>query len=286
MILDRLGVITDEVSSDITKALNWSQEKGLKHVEARRVNGKNIIDFSDDEVKRLLQEVEQRGLFVSCISSPVFKCALDPSRTVATGDTFGQDEESVEAHFQKLNRVFEIAKQLKTDKIRIFSFWREQDPDKYEEEIVGHLKRAANLAEKENIILLLENEGACNGGYASEVSSMVQKVNSVNLQALWDPGNEEHGGKPAFPQGYEAVKGLIGHIHLKDAYMKTDNEPRCVPIGEGNVSYVEQLQALERDGYQGLFTIETHYVPENGTKMDGTQLTLDGLHQLLQTAEK
>ncbi|PAV31678.1 xylose isomerase [Virgibacillus profundi] len=285
-MLDRLGVITDEVSPNIMEALDWIKGKGLKHVELRRINDKNIIDLGDNEIRHLLQEIEQRGLYVSCISSPVFKCKLDPSRTVASGDTFGQDEESVESHYLKLNRAFEIAKLLKTDKIRIFSFWREQNPSDYEDEIVDHLKRAANLAEKEDILLLLENEGACNGGYASEVSRMAKKVNSSNLKVLWDPGNEEHGGRSAFPQGYEAVKGLYGHVHLKDAYIGTDGQPKCVPIGDGNVPYLEQLQAIDRDGYQGLFTIETHYVPEGGTKMDGTQLTLDGLNQLLQTAKR
>ena len=286
MIFDRLGVITDEVSSNIIEALDWAKENELKHVEVRRVNGENIIDLSDSRIKQLLQEIEQRKLFVSCISSPVFKCALDPTRTVATGDTFGQDEESVESHFLKLTRAFDIAKLFKTDNIRIFSFWREQHPAKYEDEIVEHLKRAANLAEEEDMFLLLENEGACNGGYASEVSRMVKKVNSPHLKALWDPGNEEHGGRSAFPQGYEEVKGLFGHVHLKDAYIDTDGKPKCVPIGNGNVPYLEQLQAIEKDGYQGLFTIETHYIPEGGTKMDGTQLSLDGLKQLLQTAEK
>ncbi|NGP45617.1 sugar phosphate isomerase/epimerase [Bacillaceae bacterium SIJ1] len=286
MVFDRLGVITDEVSSHTAEALNWAKEKGLKHVEVRRVNDKNIIDLSDREIKQLLHDIEQRGLFVSCISSPVFKCALNPTRTVATGDTFGQDEEGVEAHFQKLNRAFDIARLLKTDKIRIFSFWREQNPSNYEDEVIGHLKRAAELAAKEDMLLLLENEGACNGGYASEVSSMVKKVNSSHLKALWDPGNEEHGGRSAFPQGYEEVKGLIGHVHLKDAYIQTDGQPRCVPIGDGHVAYLEQLQAIDHDGYRGLFTIETHYVPEDGTKMDGTQLTLDGLKRLFQKAEK
>jgi len=286
VILKRLGVLTDEVSQNLVEALDWAKEQGLHHVELRMVNGQNIVTLSDEQLDRVLKEVESRGLFVSGIASPLFKCALNLTRQVASGDTFGQEEETVEAHFNKFGRMIEIAKKLKTDKIRIFSFWREANPHLYEDEIVQHLQKVVEIAEKESIILLLENEGACNGGYAKEVARLVQLVNSPNLKALWDPGNEEHGGKRAFPDGYEQIKDYIGHVHLKDAYVDEAGKGVCVPIGSGNVKYVEQLNALERDGYNGLFTIETHYIPQGKTAKDGTLLTLQGLKKILQVLIK
>jgi len=281
LILDLLGVLTDEVSQDITIALDWAKSNGLKHVEIRMVNGKNIADFSDPELDQLLFEVEKRGLYISAVASPIFKCALDPSREVASGDTFGQEEESVENHFAKLERVIGICEKLKTKKIRIFSFWREENPSAYEAEIIGYLKKAANVAAEHDVLLLLENENACNGGYASEVANYVRQVASPNLKILWDPGNEVYGGRPAFPDGYTAAKGLVGHVHLKDALIDENGQSACVPIGEGNVPFIEQLQALQNDGYEGLFTIETHYIPEGGTAKEGTQMTLEGLQKLL-----
>jgi L-ribulose-5-phosphate 3-epimerase len=153
----------------------------------------------------------------------------------------------LEAHFTKLNRVIQIAGILKSNKIRIFSFWREREPSLYEDEIVGLLKRAASIAENHDILLLLENEGSCNGGYAEEVGRIVRKVDSPNLKALWDPGNEAYGGRPAFPEGYREVKPFIGHVHLKDARIGEDGRPSCVPIGEGNVRFYDQIRALEQD---------------------------------------
>ncbi|MBS4195660.1 sugar phosphate isomerase/epimerase [Bacillus sp. FJAT-49870] len=275
-MFNRLGVLTDEVSQNITEALDWAENNGLKHVEIRMVNGRNIADFSDQELDELLYEVEKRGLFVSAIASPIFKCALDPSRVVASGDTFGQEEDSVENHFSKLERVIKICQKLKADKIRIFSFWREENPLTYEDEIIEYLTRAARMAEENKVLLLLENENSCNGGYAVEVANFVRQVASPNLKVLWDPGNEAYGGSPAFPKGYDQVRGLIGHVHLKDAFVG-----KCVPIGEGTVPFADQLQALRNDGYEGLFTIETHYIPEGGTAKEGTQMTLDGLQKIL-----
>lgn len=279
-MLERLGVLTDEVSADIIEALDWVEENGLKHVEIRMVNGRNVADLTDVELDQLLAEVEKRGLFISGVASPLFKCALDPTREVASGDRFGQDEISVEAHFTKLWRMLQIAKRLKTDKIRIFSFWREKEPEKYEQEVVDHLKKAAEMAAEHDCLLLLENESTCNGGYAVEVSRIVRQVDSPHLKVLWDPGNEVHGGRSAYPEGYQHVRGLIDHVHIKDASIEADGTPTCVPVGEGKVPYLEQLQALHDDGYDGLYTIETHYVPEGGTAMDGTALTLKGIKEV------
>lgn len=281
MILERLGVLSDEVSPTLTEALDWAAAQGLKHVEIRMVDGVNVSLLTDEQVDRVRTEVERRGLFISAVASPLYKCALDPSRPVADGDRFGQKEESVEEHHNKLHRCIEIAKKLGTSNIRIFSFWREQNPERYMEEVAVELKKAAEVAESEDILLLLENEPSCNGGYIEEVAQLVRMVDSKALKALWDPGNQEYSGKQSFPAGYESAKDVIAHVHLKDALVTAEGKPHCVPIGSGNVPFIAQFRALEEDGYKGLFTIETHYIPEGGTALDGTALTLSSLIKLL-----
>jgi L-ribulose-5-phosphate 3-epimerase len=215
------------------------------------------------------------------LASPLFKCALDPSRPVESGDTFGQEEAGVEEHFIKLERVIAIAKLLGTKQIRIFSFWRENEPTNYFDEIVQYLQRASVIAEKEGVVLLLENEPSCNGGFAEEVGAYVRAVNSSFVRGLWDPGNEAYGGREAFPAGYDQIKDVLAHVHLKDAYWMEDGTSRCVPLGSGKVPVIAQLKALLKDGYDGVFTIETHFTPEGGTRMTGTKMSLDALRALV-----
>lgn len=285
MNFDRVGILTDEVSTNFDEALDWIALQGLKHVEVRVVDGKNISTLNDDQVRDVRRRVEQRGLYISGISSPVFKCALDPNREVETGDRFGQAEESVEAHFGKLDRVIAIAKLLNTRLIRIFSFWREKEPLKYRDEIVKHLKRAAQVAQKQDVLLLVENEPSCNGGFAEEVGGIVRAVAAPNVRALWDPGNEVYGGREAFPAGYQHVKDVLAHVHLKDAYHRQDGKPKCVPMGTGDLALIAQLKALAADGYQGMFTIETHFVPPGGNQMLGSWMSLDSLRLLWNAAK-
>lgn len=285
MVWNRLGILTDEVYPDnFAKSLDWIVEQGLKHIEVRVVDGINIANMNDEQVAAVRAQIESRGLSVTAIASPLYKCALDPSRPVASGDVFGQAEESVEAHHEKLPRVIAIAKALGARNIRIFSFWREREPERHFDEIVAHLKKAAAVAEREGVMLLQENEPACNGGFAEEIGNIVRAVDSPAMKALWDPGNEAYGGRPAFPEGYGFIKDVLAHVHIKDAYVLPDGSSRCVPVGSGAVPFIAQLRALREDGYDGLFTIETHYKPEGGSKAAGSRMTLDAFRVLAEEA--
>lgn len=280
MNLDRLGILTDEVCDGFEDALDWIVREELNRIEVRVVDGKNVAELDDLAVKEVGRKILSRGLSASAIASPLFKCALDTDRPVASGDRFGQKEEGVEAHFAKLERVIAIAKMLGTTRIRIFSFWREREPEKYFDEVVKHLKRAAGVAQRGGVMLLVENEPSCNGGFAAEVGKIVRAVNSPSVKGLWDPGNEAYGGRESYPAGYNAIKDVLAHVHLKDAYILPDGSARCVPLGSGNVAWIEQFRALERDGYEGLFTIETHFSPAGGDRKMGSKMTLDAIRTL------
>jgi L-ribulose-5-phosphate 3-epimerase len=280
-VIERLSVLTDEVSGNLVEALDWAVRNGFKYVEIRMVDGANVSNLSDLDIERAKREIDKRGLKVSAIASPLFKCMLDAARPVQSGDLFGNKEEDLATHMSKLPRSIAIAKKLGTKYIRIFSFWRESDPKKHLPEIVSHLKKAAALAEKEGVLLLQENENACNGGYAEEVAEIVRQVNSPAMRVLWDPGNENYGGRNCYPEGYEKVKGLFAHVHLKDSVVGPDGKTTCVPIGSGKTPLRDQIRALEKDGYQGIYTLETRYTPPGGTPMQGTEQTLAGLKKIL-----
>lgn len=277
---DRLGVISDEISEHFTVALDWLVQHDLKYVEIRMVNGKNISSLTNEELDACVHEVRSRGLKVSALASPLFKCPLNPDRSVASGDKFGQADAGVEEHLQLLERLLYLASRLETNHIRVFSFWREREPESYFDEIASYLLLAANRAGKESVTLLLENEDSCNGGSAREVAEIVRRVDSPWLKIVWDPGNEVFTGNRPFPEGYTEVRPWMAHVHLKDARINEEGKVCAVPIGQGVVPWREHFQQLQQDGYTGLYIIETHYKPHGGTAMEGTKLTLEGLQNI------
>jgi len=71
-----VGAITDEFSPDIKVATAAMQGLGMQGAELRVINGKNVMDLSDDELDAALEVVHNAGLRVISIASPVLKCTL------------------------------------------------------------------------------------------------------------------------------------------------------------------------------------------------------------------
>jgi sugar phosphate isomerase/epimerase len=95
------------------------------------------------------------------------------------------------------------------------------------------------------------------------------------LQILWDPANNCWAHEPAWPDGYEAARGHIGHIHVKDVVADTPKATLEVrPIGEGQLAdqWAPMAEALRRDGYDGVVSFESVYHPGNGDFEAGFRL--------------
>jgi sugar phosphate isomerase/epimerase len=109
-------------------------------------------------------------------------------------------------------------------------------------------------------------------------------VGSDRLKVVWDPANAFVSGEDsAFPDGYEAVKPYMAHVHIKDARL-LDPESGLTAwerIGDGVVDYRGQLKALIDDGYTDIISVETHYSPPGKTPAEATRLTAEGLRQVL-----
>lgn len=271
----RLGIISDEVAPTLATAIDFALTRRLSHLEIRTIDGRNALHLTDLQADAIRTELAQRGLFVSCLASPVFKCALDDRRPVAQADQFGAEGLGGAEQLALLQRALTVARCLGTPRVRIFSFLREVNPLQHEQEIVTFFRQAAALAADAEIVLVVENEPACNGGLAHEVGRLVRAIDSPWLRALWDPGNEIYAGG-SVPDGYASICDVLAHVHLKDALWQPQ-AARCVPIGQGAVPFAEQFVALQADGYTGLFSIETHYVPPGGTALDGSAMSVQGL---------
>jgi sugar phosphate isomerase/epimerase len=177
-----------------------------------------------------------------------------------------------------LKRAFRIARVLGTDVIRIFSYWRVEDPKKAYPFVRERLRLGAALAAEHGMILALENEHTCNVGTGEELGRLVRDIASPSLRAVWDPGNAALLGETPYPEGYAAVRGLIAHLHVKD--LKLDREKSkfvWVPVGEGLIDYRGQFKSLFDDGYEGTISLETHYRRADGNVRESTREALVGL---------
>ncbi len=239
----------------------------------------NATRASLDRAQQLL---DRYGLRVSDIASPLFKYNLPeiPAR-MEKRDTFRADftEQDTE---QLLSRAFDLARFFKTSKVRIFSYWRAEEPEKAYLYVRDRLARAASRAAKNRIILVLENEPTCNIGTGRELGRLLRDVNSPYLRGNWDPANAAMLGEVPYPNGYREVRGLFAHMHIKDV----EREPgtgklKWAPVGAGLIDWRGQFQALRKEGYDGTMSLETHYRRADGNAEESTRQSLDGLVGIL-----
>jgi len=278
----KLSVITDEISMEFEHALDVMLEYGVKGAELRSLWGTNIADLPEDQWARAKKALDDRGMVVSCIASPMFKCDLYGEPGDAAGQTHQASARNLDQQMELLDRCIRAAHYFGTPFIRVFAFWRRGElTDNIEADIVRAFKAPAEKANREGVILGLENEHACYLGTGAQIARVISAVNSPGLKAIWDPGNAFCSGEVPYPDGYEACKEYTIHVHVKDAVME-DDKPKFVCIGDGKLDYVGQLRALKADGYTGYLSLETHYRP-GGAAEEGSRQCLAALNKLLPT---
>ena len=284
----RVAVINDEITQDFGRACEIaSQEFGMEWIELRGMWNKNLLKLDSKEIEEARRILEKNKLRVTDIASPLFKVdwpgapksKFSPKRDQFNADfTFEQQDEVLE-------RSIELANAFNTDRVRCFDFWRLDDPAPHRAAINETLLDAAGKAGKKRVLLVLENEMACNTGTGAEAAKVLAAVQSPHLMLNWDPGNAATLDEKPYPDGYDLLpKSRIGHCHCKDAAKKPDGKSyEWAAMGRGSIDWTGQFRALKRDAYAFAVSLETHWRGA-GTPEESTRQSWAGMKAELQKA--
>src|ERR1700689_3102869 len=209
----RVAVINDEISQDFGHSCEVaSREFGMSWIELRGMWKKNIVNLDEKEVAEAKRILEKYQLKVTDIASPLFKVDWPgaPKSKFSEAKSFGANF-TLDQQDEVLDRALDLAKAFQTDRVRCFDFWRLEDQAPYRGAINDKLREAASKAAKKGIILVLENEMACNTATAAESAKVLSAVQSPSLMLNWDPGNAAAAGETPYPDGYNLLpKDRIG----------------------------------------------------------------------------
>ena len=279
----KIGIITDEIADEFEDALDFISQNSLQWCELRMLWGKNVMNLEQSELNRAKALLEKHGLKVSQICSPIFKYNLpqlparDEKRETFHSAFTEQDSGRL------LEESFRLAEFFGTQKVRIFSYWRVADPEKACPYVRDRLAHAAEVAGRNQIVLTLENEHACNVGTGKELGRILRDVNSPHLRGNWDPGNAAQLDEVPQPDGYRHVRGLLAHLHIKDTRRNpATGKLEWAPVGGGMIDWKGQFEALRRDQFNGTMSLETHYRRPDGNKLESSRESLLGLTNILQ----
>jgi len=267
-----IAAITDEFSPDLEAAVEPMTQIGMTAAELRVVWGKNIMDLIEAELDRAKSVLDAKGIRVISIASPILKCVLPGAPPVderfqhdifASKHTY-EDQPRLAAH------AFAVAHKLGAKIVRVFSYWRTVAPEKCFDAVSSALDELARKASKEDVIIGLENEHACNIATATESARVLDAVKHPNLKLVWDPANAYISGEIPFPDGYRLLPvDRIAHVHAKDCRVE-DHQPLWGPLGTCGIDWKGQIAALVADGYRGHISLETHWPGPGGDKMQAS----------------
>ncbi|HTF42290.1 MAG TPA: sugar phosphate isomerase/epimerase family protein [Terriglobales bacterium] len=282
----KIAVITDEISQDFGHACEVaSQRFGMEWIEIRTLWDKNIVNLDAAQIAEAKRLVKKNNLRVTDVASPLFKVdwpGAPKSKFSPAHDQFNADF-TYDQQGDVLDRSMALAKEFSTDRVRCFDFWRLDDQSAYRHAINEALQNAAEKAGKIGLILILENESACNTATGAEAAKVLSAVPSPSFMINWDPGNAAMSGETPYPDAYNLLpKGRIGHCHCKDA-IKTARGYEWAAIGKGIIDWTGQFAALKRDGYHHVVSLETHWRGAGTPEASSTQ-SCAGMKEALEKA--
>ncbi len=245
----RISGFADEIAVDMDTQIALLKELGIGWVEFRSGDGKGVADYSLEEAKDLRRKLDENGIRVSALGSPIGKIGI---------------EEDFAPHLKLLEHLTELAGVLGTSYIRMFSFFIPvgKDPADYRDEVFGRTKAMVEMAKEKGVVLLHENEKGIYGDVAQRCLDLMQNFYGEHYRCTFDFANFVQCGQDVLA-AYEMLKPYITYVHVKDAVMETGE---VTPAGEGDGHVAEILRRLDGEGYKGFLSLEPHLVDFAGLK--------------------
>jgi len=231
----------DEIAAKLSDQLIVLESHGIWHLELRSIEGRNVLDLTESQIREARKELRDRGFRLSAIGSPLGKVRL---------------EESFPPELERLRRAIDLAHFFETPNIRIFSFSEKENPDRYASEVFRRLEKEASLAQSRGVRLLHENEARIFGESPERCLKIFEKVPTPALRAVFDPANFVVSGYKS-KEAWDMLKEHVVHFHIKDARSETKE---IVPAGKGDGQVQEILREAWEGGFDGFLTLEPHLV--------------------------
>ncbi len=267
----RISFISDEASASPEDAIAFANKYGLKWIELRAVpspkNYRTYESLSPSELSAAAKQLREAGLKVSFFNAGGNKTMLPgtvPLKTPTASDWKERAEHGFANRMQALQRAITAAHAFDADKVRVFTFARVAEPEKLFPRLAEVLGEMGEVARKEGVRLLIENEASCNVGTCAEMAGLIRLLPEKTFSLNWDANNGQSSSERPFPDGYKLLpKNRIENVHI---HGRTLLDP------EKKLDWPVIFAALDRDGYKGCAGLETHYF--DGTKIEKSHLCM------------
>jgi sugar phosphate isomerase/epimerase len=260
-----ISAISDEIGRSPQASIDFAKQYKLQFLELRDVpgsKGKEYSFLSEAEARQAAADFERNGIRISFMNSSLLKFpwpGTEPARKRQETDEvrakrLAAEEARFNSRMEDLRTAIRNSHILGCGLLRIFTGSRLAEPEKIYPRIVDVIGEMGVVAAKENIHLLIENEGSCNIGTSAELTALLKLIPSQWVAINWDSLNGIALHEKPYPDGYQVLpKERILNIQIK---------------GKSLLDYPEKqdwksiFRTLEADGYAGKIGLETHIFGE------------------------
>jgi sugar phosphate isomerase/epimerase len=237
-----LSGFADEISADPAEQLATLAAESINHLELRSSWSVNVADFTAGQVGTFRNALDRAGVRVSAIGSPIGKIPL---------------EAPLGPELDRLRRVADIADELGTTIVRVFSFFVPpgEPPGRHRQQVIDRMAALSGIAADRGLTLAHENEKEIYGDTAERCHDLITSVGSPALRATFDAANFVQCGVRPFSQAYHLLRPYLVYLQVKDARAATGE---VVPAGQGDGEVRETLAALRDSGFSGFVSLEPH----------------------------
>lgn len=227
----RLCAFADESADRIEGQIEALKRNGISLLEIRNVNGKNVMDLTDDEAKEIRAQLDEAGIKVWSIGSPIFK------KDIALPE---------EAHLADARRGCELAKILGAENIRMFSFYNAETAH---DKMLDLLKKIVVIGKEYGIKMCHENDKGLYGDNLARTKEILDAT--PGLYSVYDPANFLQVGEKA-EDTLAALADRAYYFHIKDVVAETGE---LVPAGYGDGNLKGLVSRIKGDK---VLTVEPH----------------------------
>jgi len=241
----RIYAFADEASGQIDGQIAALLRNGLSGLEIRGVDGQNIADISLDKAREVRRKLDDAGLTVWSMGSPIGKISIET--------------EDFPAHLDKLRHVLELADALGAKNLRMFSFYvAEGQKEAFRGKVMDWMGQMLGAAEGSGVTLCHENEKGIYGDMADRCRCLLDTFPA--LGGIFDPANFVQCGQDTLA-AWALLKHRIKYLHIKDALA----DGRVVPSGRG-IGHVPEIVKDFRLLGGSAVTVEPHLSVFDGLK--------------------
>ena len=235
----KISGFADEAGKTTEEQIKVLRINNIGNIEVRGIDGKNILDLNDAELRRLKNRLDENGIRVSAIGSPIGKTPVQ-EKFELTGAAF--------------DKALIAAEILDAPYIRAFSFFipKGGDPMQWADEVVLRLTELVKRAEEKGRRYALENESGIFTDIPDRCAYVLDRVPRLCL--AFDPGNFIMNNAGPL-EAWKLLKNKVAYFHIKDG---TTEPRRNVPAGEGEGYIPEILKDAYNSGFDSYLSVEPH----------------------------